>query len=821
MFRATQKIKTWLFACLMAVVTALVAVSACLLPTSTVANAAEESATWTLVTDASTLAAGDEIIIAAKDSAVAMSTTQNKNNRGQASITKKSGNTLDTPGSSVQQLTLEAGTKDGTFAFNTGSGYLYAASSDSNYLRMETTLSANSSWTISITSAGVATVKAQGSNTRNWMRYNNSSKIFAAYASEQKDIVLYKLIIDNADCDHANTELIKNNDGTHKVVCANETCKKIINAEEKCVYSTLGSWETVEGAGQHKRTNTCACGYTQTETAECSPVGEGVVTPPTATEQGYTTYVCKDCGGSYQDDYTATLTEYTVNYVVPAGVEEIASEKVFGGNTVELPTLENPIGYTFVGWTEKAYNTAVEEVSEVLTGDYKVKANVDLYALYSQTVKGDDAWTLVKNTSALAVGDKIVIAATGYEVALSTTQNKNNRGKATITKSGENITFDSDVQMITLANGNINDTWAFNVGNGYLYAAGGSSENYLRTTTTLNDDASFTVEIADDGNATVKAPSVTKNWLRYNNGNKIFSCYGSGQTDICLYKFVSGTKTVYQTLKKLAAIDSATLTVKDDLTVNYYVNLNDYYVGARMKFTMLGEETVVDGVLQADGIYKYSFTDIAPQYMGENIKAELVFNGKVLTTLEKYSVQQYVKNTINSENQTLKRLLSDLLYYGDAAQKFVGYNEENLVSAGVDGLLDQVTANPTTVKDLITEPADSYPIYFKSAGMLFDNVNKLYVRLEGSLEGATLSVAKDGVKVNDYALTSNVFYTDGIVATDFNAVYTFELYVNNTKLQTLTYSVNSYAHAMQGDAEMGELAAALYNYGAAAEDYKA
>lgn len=206
MFRATQKIKTWLFACLMAVVTALVAVSACLLPTSTVANAAEESATWTLVTDASTLAAGDEIIIAAKDSAVAMSTTQNKNNRGQASITKKSGNTLDTPGSSVQQLTLEAGTKDGTFAFNTGSGYLYAASSDSNYLRMETTLSANSSWTISITSAGVATVKAQGSNTRNWMRYNNSSKIFAAYASEQKDIVLYKLIIDNADCDHANTD---------------------------------------------------------------------------------------------------------------------------------------------------------------------------------------------------------------------------------------------------------------------------------------------------------------------------------------------------------------------------------------------------------------------------------------------------------------------------------------------------------------------------------------------------------------------------------------------------------------------------------------
>ena len=74
MFRATQKIKTWLFACLMAVVTALVAVSACLLPTSTVANAADE---WQLVTSVSDLVAGDKIIIAAQDYNYALSTTQN------------------------------------------------------------------------------------------------------------------------------------------------------------------------------------------------------------------------------------------------------------------------------------------------------------------------------------------------------------------------------------------------------------------------------------------------------------------------------------------------------------------------------------------------------------------------------------------------------------------------------------------------------------------------------------------------------------------------------------------------------------------------
>lgn len=156
----------------------------------TIPSAAGEKS-WTLVTDASTLAAGDKIIIAAKDYNYAISETQNKNNRGQASITK-SGNTV-TLGTGVQELTLEAGKTSGTFSFNTGSGYLYAASSSSNYLRTETSLSNNSSWKITIAADGTATVVAQGTNTRNTMQYNPSSSLFACYSSaSQKAIVIYK-----------------------------------------------------------------------------------------------------------------------------------------------------------------------------------------------------------------------------------------------------------------------------------------------------------------------------------------------------------------------------------------------------------------------------------------------------------------------------------------------------------------------------------------------------------------------------------------------------------------------------------------------------
>ena len=158
------------------------------------AMAEETTQTATLVTDASTLKVGDEIVIAAKGADYALGTNQKTNNRAAAAVTKD-GNKLKL-GTTVQKLTLEKGKKDNTFAFATGSGYLYAASSDKNHLKTESKLSDNSSWSVAIAD-GAATVIAQGSNTRNIMRYNpNTGKgdpLFACYKSGQQDIAIYKL----------------------------------------------------------------------------------------------------------------------------------------------------------------------------------------------------------------------------------------------------------------------------------------------------------------------------------------------------------------------------------------------------------------------------------------------------------------------------------------------------------------------------------------------------------------------------------------------------------------------------------------------------
>ena len=150
--------------------------------------------TWNLVTDVASLAAGDRIIIAAKTTDVAISTTQNTNNREETAITPN-GSTLSTPSAEVQIFTLESGTKPDTWAFNTGGGYIYAASSSTNQLKTKTQKDDNGSWMITLGSSGsAATIKAQGTNFRNLLRYNSSSQLFSCYNSGQEEVVLYKQV---------------------------------------------------------------------------------------------------------------------------------------------------------------------------------------------------------------------------------------------------------------------------------------------------------------------------------------------------------------------------------------------------------------------------------------------------------------------------------------------------------------------------------------------------------------------------------------------------------------------------------------------------
>lgn len=831
--------------------------------TGTSASAAEDGQ-WTLVKDVADLKVGDQIIIAAKGSNVALSTTQNKNNRGQTAITK-SGDNLSNPSSSVQILTLKEGKTSGTFSFYTGSGYLCAASSSSNYLKTETSLSANSSWNISITSAGVATVKATGSYTRNWMRYNSSSSLFACYSKDQQDICIYKFV---KACAHTNTteSIVAASctaDGTKTTTC--NDCGKVVKTE------SIGKLGHDFSIVINETDSTCAdegyiirqcsrCDETSTEAkpladhtyvgGNCSVCGEPdpnlcshnetttTEVPATKLESGSITVTCDRCGEvqSYEE---IPAIGCDVIFTVPEGaVAPVFEGKQHGTITMPAGVIPELKGssqsfryeYKFAGWAISAID-GVETSSPVLyaEGDeYELEDDVTFYAVYtySITVSNEINKTVYekKNISDIANGAKIVITMKASDGTVYALLNSNGTSSAPtavkVTVANNQISGDVDENILWELGKNGNDLT--------FYVAGGKSQWLYCTNTNngvrvgTNDNKVFTIS----GDHLLN--TATSRYVGVYITNPDWRCYTSVNSNITgqtlgFYVLTDKTETVtettnyYTSVLDIYSIDGASLTAGADFTLNYEVSIpegadiNDY----EMKFVMNGVDYFVKGEL-VNGKYVFSFKKIAPQSVCENVDAYLLLNGEVVAEKKGFGVKAYaelyVEQCKGDENYNLYcQLLADILAYGKAANDYVDFGKDaSDYEVDFGGITANVGKFETDGGRTLTKPTVE-GVQFSGAGVQFDVNNKIYVKFTGE---ATLRV--NGAEVET---ENGVFYTDGILATDFDKVYTFELVVDGVSVQTLTYSINAYAFAKQNSAnsEMAALAIALYWYGVSSE----
>ena len=158
----------------------------------------EVTGNYEKVTDASSLAEGDKVIVVNETAKKALSTEQRDSNRGSVSVTITSGspNTIESiPG--LQEITLEdAG--ENMWYLNVGDdAYLYANGTSSNYLKTTTKTSAGNYGKATISfSSNNAVITFQGGNARNLMRFNkdNSPQVFSCYGSGQQTIQLYRFV---------------------------------------------------------------------------------------------------------------------------------------------------------------------------------------------------------------------------------------------------------------------------------------------------------------------------------------------------------------------------------------------------------------------------------------------------------------------------------------------------------------------------------------------------------------------------------------------------------------------------------------------------
>lgn len=156
---------------------------------------------FTLVTDASTLKAGDILIITNGTSGTvkamkAFNSNASKNNCKTVDVTINTDKVLSSPSEDAARITLGGETNKWTL-FD-GTYYLYAASNSNNQLKGETSLGTdnNDNATIIIENEGKATIKFNGTRSRNTIRYNhnNGDPLFSCYASNnnQADIYIYR-----------------------------------------------------------------------------------------------------------------------------------------------------------------------------------------------------------------------------------------------------------------------------------------------------------------------------------------------------------------------------------------------------------------------------------------------------------------------------------------------------------------------------------------------------------------------------------------------------------------------------------------------------
>lgn len=211
-------------------------------------------------------------------------------------------------------------------------------------------------------------------------------------------------------------------------------------------------------------------------------------------------------------------------------------------------------------------------------------------------------WQLCTENTEFGVGDQIVIVAQAEEYALGATQNASNRLAVEVSKNADMVSANADVQVITLEQGLVENTFAFNVGTGYLYAAS-SSSNVLKTRASIDENSSWKMEIDANNVASIVAQGTnSKNVLMFNTASKLFSCYSSTQAPITIYKQVEVDKsTIPPELKEGETL----LTSVEDFQLGkwyrFYIDLTNPNSEAYIALNLVTEDGGFNGGFREPG----------------------------------------------------------------------------------------------------------------------------------------------------------------------------------------------------------------------------
>lgn len=291
-------------------------------------------------------------------------------------------------------------------------------------------------------------------------------------------------------------------------------------------------------------------------------------------------------------------------------------------------------------------------------------------------------------------------------------------------------------------------------------------------------------------------------------------------------------------------IKTVSLSLESSITMNYKVLKTAVadFENPYIEFTRNDKITTVTDYTEQGDYYVFSYRDVAPQAMNDNVQAVLYATyNDVLYNSEPvdYSVSAYAYAMLekcgSNQYARLRTLLVDLLNYGAAAQIYQNYKTDDLVNADLTDTQKSWASsqelNLTNVTDKACDIVDNPAVEWKSVGLQLNN--SVAVRYKFATDNADDIQLKVACGKSEWLYGAESFVDNGdgtytFVFNDLNAdkmqkdIYITAMSGDTAVSNTMRYSVESYAKQIQDsmpNSNLRKLTDAMMRYGISASNY--
>ena len=286
------------------------------------------------------------------------------------------------------------------------------------------------------------------------------------------------------------------------------------------------------------------------------------------------------------------------------------------------------------------------------------------------------------------------------------------------------------------------------------------------------------------------------------------------------------------------------VTLTEDITFNFNVVSANDYATAKMHFAYLnGKEKTGETTLE-NGNGTIKFSELPAQYMAEDVTVTLTLvkadgtqdvQAAQTVSLSSYARTVLDKSTDSAKDKALKKLVIDMLYYGDAAQSYLAEGAVADSQKATAVLTDAeknayALAEKAEKSDYALENNNSAYMRWVRYGAKFDSRLGVFFEFVAKNEENLSVKFNDGTIVKTFETRTET--VNGVETTvykaikylsvlDYTSPVTAALYSGEGAIGSpITYSVNSLTYDFEETANEYALAIAATTYASSAVDYK-